>query len=222
MQLALVFGTLVSAAIDGDDGVMRVATLQAVSNCPQGLDQDAVDRAKLANVAHMSKIIADNRRGPLDLIVTPELGIGHVENSRETQLLWAEPVPPPGITAAGLNCSASPGFCASAHLARTLNTTLVVGMVENHPCTAAHCPDDGRQLFNVALAFSPSGGLIAKYRKTHLVCRCTWALDPTRTSTAPHAPPALSPTHATHCYPLPNWHPARSRVWAVHAMQRLL
>ena len=88
------------------------------------------------------------------------------------QVLFAEPIPPLGAVPCGqpstaVNCTASPSLCGSSRLARQLNTTLVVGGVEDHPCDPATynttgCPADGRQLFNVALAFGPDGTLLAK------------------------------------------------------------
>lgn len=89
------------------------------------------------------------------------------------QVLYAEPIPPLGAVPCGkpstaVNCTASPSLCGSSCLARQLNTTLVVGGVEDHPCDPATynttgCPADGRQLFNIALAFGPDGTLLAKY-----------------------------------------------------------
>ena len=124
------------------------------------------------------------------------------------QLLFAEPVSPLGsvpcdssslsssslskfsssspsssseLLPSAVNCTASPSLCGSSCLARQLNTTLVVGGVEDHPCPATEpgCPSDGdgRQLFNVALAFGPDGALLAKYRKVHLFTLCKGCFD---------------------------------------------
>ena len=66
-----------------------------------------------------------------------------------------------------------------SELAKNSGLVVVANMVDRQPCQPApgtYCPADGRFQFNTDVVFGPSGELLAKYHKSHLIGE-TPALD---------------------------------------------
>ncbi len=98
--------------------------------------------------------------------MTPEVGLGHDERSRDRNAAFGETItnriPSNPCTE---NSTLSPATNRASCLARQHGMALVIGTIDLQPCTRndTNCPSDGHFIYNTALAFDARGNLVAKY-----------------------------------------------------------
>jgi len=139
----------------------------------------------LKNLAEFSSVAQDAKKQGAQILVTPELGVGHSEVTRKRNAEYGEEVPEAGTMLCGAHedvCSARPALCTAACIAKNTSLVLVIGMVDLQPCTGSGCPSDGRYVYNAAVALDEEGRILARYHKMHIFSLCPNCFDHPQTA----------------------------------------
>ena len=129
---------------------------------------------KFANLKIFGDYLVIAKSQGAQILVTPEVGIGHHEVSRAKNAEFGEHITNDiPSNPCETNDPNSPITNAASCMAKNMSMDFVIGTIDLQPCTEPHqdCPSDNRFVYNTALAFNASGYLVAKYHKYHLYLR---------------------------------------------------